>query len=106
MASAQDDLSNKQDRTEEEDKALETLAFLNTDAIDTYMCSKYCPCPAIDNSADWTDLSAELVSSKNRKGDIGSDTMYPWIFGQKYYRVGDGSSQTNILDPGTLAYVN
>lgn len=82
-----------------EDRAVEGFAYLNAPELNTFMCSKYCPCPDVgDKLIEWIGLSRSEVLTRNRiaKWNDGV-TPEPWVFGGLTYQVkGDMMDETPV----------
>ena len=67
---------------------LNLLDLLTFEDMNTYMCSRFCPCPDVRAKYDWIFLDLEDAKAMNRKGDSGSETPEPWVFGGLTFQVG------------------
>ena len=92
--------SQEAELSESQQKVYDNLKWLNQDSIDTYMCSKFCPCVAFDASADYTALSKEEALEKNRKPIVEGDDPLAWVIGGSITEVGAASSRSVVAEDG------
>jgi len=80
----------------------EAAEYLNSNELNTYLCSRFCPCPALDDVRNqWLELTVTDVMDAGRVGAIKIDgkdnpAPEPWVFGGLTYAVG---STVGVVDP-------
>lgn len=62
---------------------------MNAPELNTFMCSKFCPCPDVgDKLLEWIGLTQGEVLARNRIADWNDGvTPEPWVFGGLTYQV-------------------
>ena len=75
----------------------EAIKFLDFSELDTYMCSRFCPCPDIDQIKDsWISLTREDLASYERIGQFVFNEPEPWVFGKYSYPIGSTVGQVDL----------